>query len=82
MALLEDNPSSASCQFFICYSDQPSWDGRYTIFGELADEESLATLDQIMNIPIDGEGRPIKTLYIRSARAVAKPADETFRSYP
>jgi peptidyl-prolyl cis-trans isomerase B (cyclophilin B) len=75
MALLDDDPDSASCQFFICNTRQKDWDGRYTAFGELVGEESFSTLDRLMATPVDADGRPQQTLYIRSVRIVGAPAD-------
>ena len=31
------NPNSAGSQFFICVTDQPHLDGKYTAFGEVID---------------------------------------------
>lgn len=73
MALLEDDPDSASCQFFISNTRQKDWDGRYTVFGELVGDESFATLDRLMQTEIDEYARPIKTIYIRSTRLVNAP---------
>ena len=75
MALLEDDPESASCQFFICNTRQKEWDGRYTIFGELVGEESFATLDRLMATEVDEQGRPLRPLYMRTVRIVDAPAD-------
>jgi peptidyl-prolyl cis-trans isomerase B (cyclophilin B) len=65
MALLDDNPDSASSQFFICYTRQSDWDGRYTVFGHLVGDESFETLNRLMAVPIDENNRPRETLYIR-----------------
>ncbi len=75
MALLEDDPDSASCQFFICNTRQKDWDGRYTVFGQLVGEESFETLDRLMAVPVDERGRPVRTLYMRSARATNAPSE-------
>lgn len=76
MALLGDDPDSASCQFFICNTRQKEWDGRYTVFGELVGEESYTTLDRLMATPVDERGRPIRPLYMRTVRLVDAPPDE------
>ena len=76
MALLEDDPDSGSCQFFICNTRHKDWDGRYTIFGELVGEDSFATLDRLMNTPADDTGRPLHPLYMRTVRIVDAPPDE------
>jgi len=77
MALLDDDPNSASCQFFICYTDQRDWDGRYTIFAELAGEASFETLDKLMATPVDEYGKPTRTLYMRTVRIVDAPPEQT-----
>jgi peptidyl-prolyl cis-trans isomerase B (cyclophilin B) len=75
MALLGDDPDSGSCQFFICNTEQKDWDGRYTVFGHLRGEESLATLDKLMATPVDENGRPTRPLYIRAIRVLDAPTD-------
>jgi cyclophilin family peptidyl-prolyl cis-trans isomerase len=37
MALVRDEPGSAGSQFFITYTDQPTFDGRFTAFGRVAE---------------------------------------------
>ena len=74
MALLEDKPDSGSCQFFICNTRQNEWDGRYTVFGQLTGEESLETLDRLMRVSVDDQGRPKRTLYMRSVRILDEPS--------
>ncbi len=76
MALLEDDPDSASCQFFICNTRQKDWDGRYTVFGELVGEGSFETLDRLMATPVDELGRPTRPLVMRTVRLVDAPPDE------
>ncbi len=75
MALLDDEPDSASSQFFICNTRQKEWDGRYTVFAELVGEESFATLGRLMTAEVDGDGRPVQPLYMRSVRIVEAPPD-------
>lgn len=75
MALLDDDPDSGSCQFFICNTRQKEWDGRYTVFGELVGDGSFETLDKLMSTPVDESGRPTKTLYIRSLRLIDAPSE-------
>lgn len=74
MALLDDDPDSASCQFFICNTRQKDWDGRYTVFGELVGEESFATLDRLMTTEVDELGRPLQTLHMRNVRIIDAPS--------
>lgn len=75
MALLDDDPDSASCQFFICNTEQRDWDGRYTVFATLVGDESFATLDRLMAIPVDETGRPSRPIYMRTVRVVDSPSD-------
>jgi cyclophilin family peptidyl-prolyl cis-trans isomerase len=77
MALLDDDPDSASCQFFICNTRQKDWDGRYTVFGELLGDDSFATLDRLMAVPVDDFARPRRPLYIRAVRLLDEPASPT-----
>ena len=81
MALLEDDPDSASCQFFICNTRQKDWDGRYTVFAELIGDASFETLDRLMATPTDEMGRPLRTLYIRNVRLLDEPLD-TYHEAP
>ncbi len=81
MALLGDDPDSGSSQFFICYTRQKDWDGRYTIFGQLVGEESFEALDRLMSVEVDDTGKPRRTLYIRAAHAVPIPS-APMQSYP
>ena len=43
----EDDNNSASCQFFICYSDMTELDGHYAAFGYVV--EGMSVIDDIMN---------------------------------
>lgn len=75
MALLDDDPDSASCQFFICNTRQKDWDGRYTVFAELVGEDSFTVLDRLMATPVDDLGRPLRSLYLRTVRIVDAPPE-------
>ncbi len=76
MALLDDDPDSGSCQFFICNTRHKDWDGRYTIFGELVGDDSYATLDRLMGAAVDESGRPTRPLYMRTVRIVDGPSED------
>jgi cyclophilin family peptidyl-prolyl cis-trans isomerase len=80
MALLSDDPDSASCQFFISNTRMKEWDSKYTIFGELVGEESFATLDRLMQSPVDEQGRPKKPLYLRTVKVTDAPVESSFGS--
>ncbi len=76
MALLDDDPDSASCQFFICNTRQKDWDGRYTVFGELVGEESFTTLERLMATSSDDSGRPLRPVFMRTMRLIDAPLDD------
>jgi len=76
MSLLDDDPDSASCQFFVTNTTVPEWDGKYTVFGELVGEDSFTTLDRLMATATDESGRPVDKLYIRSIRITDAPQDD------
>ncbi|MCG8409193.1 MAG: peptidylprolyl isomerase [Phycisphaerales bacterium] len=73
MALVEGDLRSASCQFFICLSRQPGWDGRYTAFGEIRGPESLATLRRLGQLQSDEDRRPVRPIKIKSITVVDVP---------
>lgn len=73
MAHKPDEPNSASCQFFITLARVPDLDGKYTVIGQPADDETRATLTQIGAISTDKKYRPERPLVIRSINLI----DET-----
>jgi cyclophilin family peptidyl-prolyl cis-trans isomerase len=78
-AVLQPNkPDSAGAQFFICVTDQPALDGKYTIFGRVS--EGMDVAQQISESPADGEGRPTERLMINSItiRDTPPPEPEPF----
>ncbi len=73
MALLPGDPASGSCQFFICLSRQPVWDGNYTAFAQITGPESLVTLRRLGQVETDENRVPLKPLLIKSMAAVDVP---------
>ena len=64
------DPNSASCQFFICLGDASFLDGQYSAFGQIADEDSLATLEKIGKVDVRDSGMgersaPVEPVIIR-----------------
>ena len=56
-AVLQPNqPDSAGSQFFICVTDQPALDGKYTVFGRVT--EGMDVAQKISEAPADAEGHP------------------------
>ncbi len=51
--LLPGDPDSAGSQFFICVSDQPHLNGKYTAWGKVVD--GMDVVDKISAVPADAE---------------------------
>lgn len=66
MARLEEDPDSASCQFFVCLSRQPAFDGKQTAFARVVGSKSFDVLRQIAATPTGPKNRPVKPVYIRA----------------
>ena len=60
-----DDPASASTSFFIMTGDAPSLDGKYTVFGRVAD--GLDVVGKIEQAPAHGEV-PVERIEIRTIR--------------
>jgi peptidyl-prolyl cis-trans isomerase B (cyclophilin B) len=56
------HPDSAGSQFFICVSDVPSLDEKYTVFGEV--KEGLDVVDKIVSQPRDAYDNPLERIEI------------------
>ncbi len=78
-AVLQPNrPDSAGAQFFVCVTDQPLLDGKYTVFGRVS--EGLDVVQQISEAPASPEGVPNDRIEIVSVtiRDTLPPAPERF----
>lgn len=53
-------------QFFITTVATPWLQGKHTIFGEVADDESRAVVDTIEGVPTDGRDKPVEDVVIQS----------------
>ncbi|MEN0103802.1 MAG: peptidylprolyl isomerase [Curtobacterium sp.] len=53
-------------QFFITTVATPWLQGKHTIFGEVADDESRAVVDAIEGVPTDGRDKPLEDVVINS----------------
>jgi peptidyl-prolyl cis-trans isomerase B (cyclophilin B) len=65
------DPNSAGSQFFICLDAHTHLDGQYTAFGCTADEESLAVVQKIGNVPVGSGDKPKTPVTINSAKVHA-----------
>ena len=78
-AVLQPNkPDSAGSQFFICVTDQPSLDGKYTIFGRVS--EGMDVAQKISEAPANSEGLPSERIVITDVtiRDAPPPEPEPF----
>jgi peptidyl-prolyl cis-trans isomerase B (cyclophilin B) len=74
-AVLQPNrPDSAGSQFFICVTDQPALDGKYTIFGRVS--EGLDVVQRISEVPANAEGRPEQRIEITTVTIRDTPPPE------
>lgn len=71
-------PDSAGAQFFICVSDQPALDGKYTIFGRVS--EGMDVVQSISETPAEPNGLPQTRIEILSVtiRDAPPPVPEPF----
>ena len=71
-------PDSAGAQFFVCVSDQPALDGKYTIFGRVS--EGLDVVTKISEVDASTEGKPLSRVEIASVtiRDTPPPEPEPF----
>ena len=68
-------PDSAGAQFFVCATDQPGLQGRFTVFGRVVD--GLEVVQQISAADADADGRP-KTRIAITAVTIRDTPPEPF----
>ena len=68
-----NDPNSAGSQFFICLGRHPHLDRQYTAFGRAADEESMATVRAIGEVPTRGNDQPAQKVTIDKVTVTEKP---------
>jgi peptidyl-prolyl cis-trans isomerase B (cyclophilin B) len=67
-------PDSGGAQFFICVSDQPALDGKYTIFGRVS--EGMEVVQKISEVPAGPDGAPAERIPIESITIRDTPPPE------
>ena len=67
-------PDSAGAQFFVCVTDQPALEGKYTIFGRVS--EGMDVVAKISETPADADGRTTERVEIRSIEIRDTPPPE------
>jgi len=64
LAMANAGPGTNGSQFFITVGPTPHLNNRHTIFGQVADEESVKVVDAIANTPTGAMDRPVKDVVI------------------
>ncbi len=54
----ENDLDGGNSQFYICLTQMPKLDGRYTVFGQVV--EGMDTVKKISQVPVDENGQPLK----------------------
>lgn len=67
-------PDSGGSQFLICVVDQPGLDGRYTVWGQVA--EGMDVVTRISETPVDDAGNAAERIVVRSVRIRDRPPPE------
>ncbi len=63
-------PNSGSCQFFITETEQPSLDGKFTIFGQVLD--GMDVVKQISRVVVDSKDKPRSKIMLHDVLVVRK----------
>ena len=71
MARADGNVNSASSQFFICLNTAPHLDYQYTVFGKVANQESLNVATRIGRVETNALGRPLEDVRVNSIRILS-----------
>jgi peptidyl-prolyl cis-trans isomerase B (cyclophilin B) len=72
--LRPNDPDSGGSQFFICVTDQPALDGKYTIFGRVS--EGMDVVQKISQVPADSKGAPNQRVTINAVTVRDTPPPE------
>ena len=67
-------PDSAGAQFFVCVSDQPALDGKYTIFGRVS--EGIDVVTKISEAETNADGKVVSRVEITSVTIRETPPPE------
>ncbi|MEU3025239.1 peptidylprolyl isomerase [Nocardiopsis alba] len=66
LAMANSGPGTNGSQFFITVAPTPHLNNMHTIFGKVADEESLEIVNEISTVETDGNDRPTSDIVLES----------------
>ena len=72
--LVADQPNSGGMQFFICVVEQPSLNGKHTVWGRVA--EGMDVVAEISETPVDSAGQALTRVFIKAVKIRNTPNPE------
>tara|TARA_Y100000588_G_scaffold387331_1_gene484859 strand:- start:10 stop:1134 length:1125 start_codon:yes stop_codon:yes gene_type:complete len=72
--LVPGQSNSGGMQFFICVIEQPSLNGKHTVWGRVV--EGMDVVTQISETPVDGTGQALTRIFIKSIKIRNTPNPE------
>ncbi|CAG2103147.1 unnamed protein product, partial [Medioppia subpectinata] len=72
LSMANSGKDTNGSQFFITLVPTPHLDGKHTVFGKVADEESMKVLKAIGKVKVGQNDKPVDKVFIKSVECVAK----------